>query len=356
MNSKADKLWGQLQQAGVVSGSIPASTEIHTPWYVRVMLGVSGWIAAVFLLGFVAAGLHFVIESKLAASTVGLLALMVAYTIFRSARNDFYEQFGLAVSFVGQALILYGFVESVGWRGSGLWWVTATLQVLIAMVMPNFIQRLVAGYLAAFSLSLALTFHGAPFFVSVLVTFTIAIVWLNEFHWQRWGAMLRPVGYGLTLALLQWKGQLLFGDSMVLLMDQPEQLQSIAPTWVGELATGMLLIVVVGRLMSRGGESWTSRRMLVALLVASLLATVSLEAPGIATGFTIILLGFSNTNRVLIGLGIAALLLYISAYYYTLHATLLTKAEILAATGATLLLARWAVLKWIFTPQESSHA
>ncbi|MCP5010946.1 MAG: DUF4401 domain-containing protein, partial [Aestuariibacter sp.] len=67
MTSTAEILWGQLQQTGVVSATMPASTKIHSPWYVRIMLGFSGWIAALFLLGFVVAGLQFVIESKTAS-------------------------------------------------------------------------------------------------------------------------------------------------------------------------------------------------------------------------------------------------------------------------------------------------
>ncbi len=356
MTSTAEILWGQLQQAGVVSATMPASTKIHSPWYVRIMLGFSGWIAALFLLGFVVAGLQFVIESKTASIALGGFALAAAYAIFRNARNDFHEQFGLAVSFAGQALLLYGLVKVVGWDASAPWWTATALQILVATVMPNFIQRLVAAYVAVNTLAIALIPMGVPLVIPALVTLVIAVIWLHEFHWQQWGGMVRPVGYGLTLALVQLKGQLLFGHTLHLFIYQREEFQLFVPQWVAELATGLLLIAVVGYLLSRGGESWTSRRMLIALLMASVIMAVSLEAPGIATGFIVILLGFSNSNKVLSGLGIAALLFYVSAYYYTLQATLLTKSEILAATGATLILARWVASKWVFSQEASSHA
>ena len=281
---------------------------------------------------------------------------VVAYTIFRAARNDFYEQFGLAVSFTGQALVFFGLMESVGWSGIAPWWIAAALQILVASVMPNFIQRLVAGYIAAITLSVALAWHGAPYLTSVLLTLVVVIVWMNEFQWQQRGPIVRPIGYGLTLALVQWKGQLLFGQSLHLFMRGHDEFQILMPQWLGELAIGLLLIAVVGHLMVRGGETLTSRSFLGALLVAAIVAAVSLEAPGIATGLTVILLGFSNANKILVGLGIAALLFYVSAYYYSLHATLLTKSGILAVTGATLLLARWVVLKLLFPHEESSSA
>ena len=55
----------------------------------------------------------------------------------------------------------------------------------------------------------------------------------------------------------------------------------------------------------------------------------------------IVVLGFANGNRVLTGLGIAALLFYVFAYYYLLQETLLFKSGVLLATGFVLLVARW---------------
>ena len=58
----------------------------------------------------------------------------------------------------------------------------------------------------------------------------------------------------------------------------------------------------------------------------------------------IVVLGFANGNRVLTGLGITALLFYVSAYYYLLEETLLFKSGVLLATGIVLLATRWLVL------------
>jgi len=69
----------------------------------------------------------------------------------------------------------------------------------------------------------------------------------------------------------------------------------------------------------------------------------------------IVLLGFANGNRVLVGLGIASLLFYVSGYYYLLDATLLVKSGVLAATGAVLIAARWLVLN-VVMPKERADA
>jgi uncharacterized membrane protein len=98
------------------------------------------------------------------------------------------------------------------------------------------------------------------------------------------------------------------------------------------------------------------RDVLAGLAACALVGAASLEAPGIAAGLTVMLLGFARGNRTLIGLGILGSLLYLSAYYYSLHATLLVKSQALAATAAALLAARWAALKWLPSQDEPEQA
>ncbi len=349
INTEIETFWDRLRQADAVSGEMPDSQEIASPWYVRVMLGVSGWIAALFLLGFVALGMEFILDSEVAAIVVGILVLAAAYAILSNAGNDFLLQFGLAVSFTGQALILFGFSELLDWDRE-IWWLVSLLQVVVAVVMPNFIQRLVAAFVAVYALSVALGGYG--FIASVLAAVAVAVIWLNEFSWGRWSTLMRPIGYGLTLVLVYLEEKLLFGDVMYFLYSQREAFWTVP---YRELAIGVVLVAVVARLFLRNGESWSSRRMWMALFAVATMAGLSLEAPGIAAGFLVMILGFSNANRLLIGLGIVVLLFYLSAYYYSLQTTLLVKSGILAATGMVLLSARWAVLKWVFPLKESSR-
>jgi hypothetical protein len=333
---------------------MPEETATESPWYVRAMLGVAGWIAALFLLGFVAVGLEFVVESETASIVMGLVALLAAYVILSAAANDFLQQFGLAVSFVGQALIVFGCGELLDWFGNGIWWLIGLLQMAVAIVMPSFMQRLVAAVVAVFAFSVALEYHA--FVVFVLATLVVALIWLKEFEWSRRGRVLRPVGYGMTLALVCLKGPMLLDQTLVFWFPRDADMTLVIPAWVGELALGLLLVAVVARLMLRNNVSWGSRPMVIALFAAAVVAGVSLEMSGVAVGFMVALLGFSNSNRILVGLGIAALLFYVSGYYYVLDATLLAKSGMLAAMGVVLLSARWLLLKSVLPMKESSNA
>ena len=99
MNVKPRELWEVLQQNQVVSDSMPEMNSISTPWYLRIMLGVLGWVASVFLFGFVVLLLEFDADNMTAFIVIGVLALVVAYFIFIKHNSAFSEQFGLATSF-----------------------------------------------------------------------------------------------------------------------------------------------------------------------------------------------------------------------------------------------------------------
>jgi uncharacterized membrane protein len=94
-----------------------------------------------------------------------------------------------------------------------------------------------------------------------------------------------------------------------------------------------------------------SRAALVALALAALLS----PAPGATTALLLLLLGFGAGDRVLLGLGFAALAGFVSHYYYQMQATLLAKSGVLLVTGLVLLLARLG-LRWLFPDEREAPA
>lgn len=358
MNSM-QQLWERLKAGGVVSGEMPVVDEVHAPlWFVRVMLGISGWIAASFLLGFLAAGLSFVIEEAVAAITVGALFMAAAYLLFRfMARNDFFTQFALALSFAGQALFMFGLFQLLKPEESLLWWIIAAMQGLLALLMPSFIHRVWSAWAAVTALVLALAIMGAFHLAAGIVAATVALIWLNELRWPAHGELIRPIGYGVTLALLQIEGQ---GSSpaelLSLLAGRGESLATWLQPWLGELLTGVALLVVVWQLLGRIHPPVLPRNRVAVLLATVIIAALSLKAPGIAAGLMVVLLGFAGGNRALLGVGIAALLFYISIYYYQMETTLLVKSGVLALTGLVLLTVRWWLLRSVGNSGQGHHA
>src|SRR5439155_21521941 len=159
--ASAQQLWSKLASAGLTLGNRPEAREAHQPGYVRVMLGIAGFMAAVFLLGFVGVGLAFVLESKIASLAVGFMMIAAAYAVFRAApHSDFGSMFALAVSFTGQALVVYGVWGMLNERSAQPWVAIAVIEAILAPAMPNFIHRGVWAYPPSLPLSSPWAYSG----------------------------------------------------------------------------------------------------------------------------------------------------------------------------------------------------
>src|SRR6185503_13163013 len=167
--TRAD-LWQRLADEGLVQGEVPAAAEPAAPWYVRAMLGVAGWIGALFLLGFVGAGLAFVFRDEGAALVVGALCCGAAALIFnKMGRNVLAAQFGLAVSFAGQAMFIYGLHEAGGFDdNSG------------AFFLGNFVHRVWSAFAAATAFGYALPQMGIYGVSSAATGAAVAAIWLDR--------------------------------------------------------------------------------------------------------------------------------------------------------------------------------
>lgn len=344
-----EQLWDRLAKENLVTGEMASMPEQHSPWFVRVMLGFAGWIGALFMLGFVGASLAFVFRSASSALVAGVIVCAGAAIIFRVSKGkDFGVQFGLATSFAGQAMFMFGLLGIFDWE-NGFSYVSITIfEAVLAAVVVNEIHRAATAFAAVVSLSLALWCFGVPTLAPALVTAGVALVWLHEFSWADRGAVLRPIGYGLVLAALYCNGVLLMHGYGWLLGRGAGSSPILARLsyWTGILVIGAVFLYTVFRLAEREGFGIKDRLTQTALLAALAIAITSYKAPGIATGLVVVLLGFANANRVLTGLGLFSLIAYLSLFYYQLQTTLLVKSASLVATGLVLLAARFALNRY----------
>lgn len=356
MSRQYEPLWTTLLQAGLVQGSAPEADRLESPWYVKGLLAFSGWLAALFLLGFIAVAFQFILKSGAVSFITGAAMIGGAFAILRIPKNEFFEHLGLTVSLAGQALVVWGIFETTEKNDELAWVLIALLQVPLAVVMPNFVHRVFSSFVAAFAFAMALSSIGVPYVFSGIVMFLAASLWLNEFRYPQHMRKIRAISYGLVLALIQLKGSALFGYASMSWRSGRNASELWVQPWMGEVLTGVVTLYVVWQLLQRHGHAITDRLTITALLATLLLCAVSLEAGGITAGMVIMLLGFAGGNRVLLGLGIASLLFYISSYYYLLDATLLDKALTLLIVGFVLLAVRWVMLRITSVEKETKHA
>lgn len=353
MNSTVRReLWERLRTAGLVTGDLPSAAA--SPWYVRVMLGIAGWIGACFILGFVGAGFAMVLRSAGAAAAAALACCCGAYAIFRLAsKGDFAGQFGLATGLTGQALLGVAIFQWVGTEDMLGYLVFFIVEAALTLFMPNFVHRICTTLGAVTALSLALAQAGLHGLALPLIAAGCALVWRGELRFAARVSLWQPLGYGLALGVLQGATTFFLGGELTYLF------HGSGGGWLQKHAaeTGTTLVALVFLAVAvdilRQLEIDPAGKEGIALIMCSLLfLAVSFPAHGLAAAALILVLGFAGGNRILFGLGLLALASFQSHYYYQMKETLLFKSMILGATGALLLLLRW-WLREIFPAKEA---
>jgi hypothetical protein len=312
------------------------------------MLGIAGWIGAMFLLSFVGAAFAMVMKSSGAAFAIGAGACAVAVFIFRAApKSDFVAQFGLAISFAGQMMMGYAAAQWFERSLAGIALFIALQQMVLFVLVPNFVHRLWSSWSGVLAATYAMLDAGL-FALTPAVT-CAAFVWLalSEFRLARHGAMVRAGIYGLALAATQvaiLHGGLL--EALVFGRGDHGLALGAAGVWLGRAASLAVLLWAVVMLLRREGLALSSGQGRVGLAGALILGLVSIKAPAVGPAVAILVVGYANADRVLVGLGIVALLGYLSHYYYALQTTLLEKSGLLVVTGLTLIAVRYAMRIW----------
>lgn len=355
MSHTREQLWASLHTAGLVPAPTPPHVELTSPWYVKALLGFSGWLAALFLLGFIGVGFAELIRNEVAAIVLGVIMIGIAYAMLRVAKNEFVEHLALAVSLAGQALVAIGIFQIFERREGLTWAILMLCELPLMLFIPNFVHRVMTTMLTTLCFAMALAAFGVSFVFTGIVLFAAAWLWLDEFQHPRSLRMFEAIGYGLVVALLPLKGSAMFGyRSLGWHADKPASGIWVQP-WMAELLTAAVLVYVVWRLLQRYQQNANKTLTVAALAGALVIALASFQAQGITVGIVILLLGFASSNRILLGLGIVALLFFVSSYYYFLNTTLLMKALNLCVVGVVLLAVRWGLLHLAPAAKEPAH-
>ena len=350
-------LWQALQSQGMVDGEMP-TTILEAPWYVRLLTGFAGWLAALFMLGFLGAAFELVFDNPAVATVLGLVMIGLAWWLMAGQQmNDFKNQFVLAMSLAGQGLVVYAIFDVFHDLDAVCWLLVAVLQIVLSWVMPNSLHRLWSAFAAGMALCIALAYGHVFFIQTALLMAVVALAWLRELEWLQWHDRLKPIAYGLTLALLYQASSGQFYRAMLdIMLSVHDKNALLDRPWLGDALSGLVMLAMVWFLLKQHSKTVTEKYRLVVMSGAGVLILASLEIHGLTIGVMVMLLGFANGNRILTGLGIISLLFYISSYYYLLDTTLLYKAGHLAMVGLLLLGARLLMHHYLGKGREVEHA
>ncbi len=307
-------------------------TEPDMPWYVRLFIGLSAWIAAALLIVFL--GLAMVLESSTGSLISGLVFGTLALGLRRSLPHSiFVSQGALALSLAGQVLVTTGLaMEFEAVIPTALCLIV--LELILIPLYPDALHRffstlIICSSIFAILLDLEL-FEAIHIFILVLAL-NIGWIWLNEARLaaSRLGYLYRPLGYALAIAM--------FGVLCLSLddfFDISWWVISALGLWAMLLGLTYYLLRAYGQPLNTPAALWLYGGLILLLFPAY-------QTPGLFAALLILALGFHRNNRLLMGLAVAFLIVFLIGYYYNLALTLLIKSYVLLGSGLILLIIRY---------------
>ena len=301
--------------------------EMDAPWYVRLIQGVGGWLAALFLL--FALGLLFnrLLESLPGSLVVAALGIGGAWALSRrGAVGDFRGQLALACYLTGLGALAFA-CHNLLRQDRPAAALFGLLALTFAWFMPLRLQRLAGALIALFAFAFAAGRDGNAAMLAALSLATV-VLWLGEWQWTAAGLAerLAPWARAAALVLLALPVQ-----------DEPWRPLAHQPGWL--VAVGMAPALIAAALLLGRGQPWAAR--LAALAAAAGGALLAAWAPGVPVALLVALLAYGAGSRALLGFALLAGAAYLGQFYYQMQITLLEKSAALLAAGLALLALRW---------------
>lgn len=304
--------------------------ETHTPtsWIIRVVTMIGAWIAAACFFGLI--GLFDFFDSPIAMIILGLGLMVAAVLAFRSIKqNIFIIPFALTASITGQICFSVGLGQKLtGDDFTYIYLIEMLIQALLFFATSNNIQKFIATVaFNSFLVTLLFTkdwYNGVHIVLGInALLLTFFILWEEKIlaKYKFWISSYQPLTAAITLSFLF----LIFTR----LISQNDAWQDIKIHYWW-LSTGFILICLLLSLYKVAADfGWSPIKILpIALIFIPLIGS-----PGILAGILILALGYYHKSVWYISMGILALTVFISIFYYNLQMTLWAKSLILMGSG-----------------------
>ena len=351
--------WEELSTANLIEGD-KVQHELESPWFIKLLLSISGWFGAFFLIiafgGTIALTIGDNVENlPFLLVIVGGGIIYFTYRQFQEKQSDFLDYFFLALSMVGQVMVItFIIIIFDEYRSKSIYLFVALFQAYLMWVIPNYIHRMMSSFFMALAWSYLFYSMGMSSLYLAILAFIVAWLWMNEFNFDKL-KKIQAIAYGQLVALIYLKSSELYAYNILSFFAYYNHNFSIeiSPFLIVILLT-IILGFVVWKILEQNNKLKDKKLLSISLIAVVLLGLLSLKVSGLLTGIMLLLIGFSSSHRLLMGLGVLSSLFFISNYYYFMGETLLDKAIVLALVGTLLLVARWLVNKFIFKEESSN--
>ncbi len=332
-------LWDLLKLKAIVSHEQPPINIEVNRWYIRIVQGFAGWLAACFLVGFIGSAFSFLLfrdENAGIIASLGIAGCVIAYFIFKGQRQgDFIQQLGLAFNLCGQILLAWGLAQLFDFKGVDLYLSIFVFQTVLAFSQDNFIARLLSTWFAMIALFLALTKLDIANLSTAIAFVTFTALWLSDIRWRAHKSRWEPIGYGLAITLLMFSGKFFFDDlaDEIVRDNRQQYISSALGYWLNQGVTYGVFIYLANTIRQTIAAPFASKTSVKLGLLCLLIIVVSYLVVGVSAAFLLLGVGFLKQNRSLVIGGAISLIGFISWYYYNLSWTLLLKSMVLIGFG-----------------------
>jgi hypothetical protein len=313
------ELIATLRERGLLRSDTPLNltADSDRPWFVSLMTGVAGWLAGIFLLGFI--GLTLELDSSVTIFVIGVVLLAVAWMMYRADRQlVFLDQLALALSIAGQFAVAWALLDDAH-SAFVMAGTILLLQLVVFALMPNRAARTIAALFAV--LAWVYTVH-----------FLLHPGNLESLFWERREAVRTGFGWSLAGWLLTWVPPLAL--TWVLTTRESHWMANAYRDRSRPLLSGLLVGIAIGGLAAYPltsivfgseaigiGMNWYALFPLLAIAMAVFAAYCA----------------FQLRNLGLLGFAILAALVHLSKFYFLYGTSLTWKAVIMACLGVAML-------------------
>lgn len=387
----------KLQAAGVLNqqidplklqgfGQTNQDTHNSTPWFLQIILGISGLLAGVLLVIFLVlllfnsfneSPLSLVIGATLLGSSAAMFNLasskgqlskeqLANASISKepptkaesSSQNTFLTSLAFSLSMAGQIFVTAGLVMADTYEPiiAGL---MMLLQLALLALLPNFLHRLFSSFFALSCMIWLLSYYHAPEVGAGLLALITSVCLLQRYELASFApakrahtvlALSQIMGYASAFILLLISVYFISAEYGHDIIRYSEGYDSFY-YYHYPLAQGLLLLAslyAVHLILRRYQMTLLLPAGLVIITAISVMAVISVYVSGLLAASLVIVIAIANAQRILAALGVSALVGYVFWYYYQLDTSLLIKSASMLAVAIGLLLIRWLVVKTYF--------
>ena len=349
----------RLDEAGLLA-SVSTDTEKveESSWFILVFYAISGGLSAILILILLLFTLQGIFDNVIAIMFMGSLLLGAAYMMLGNNQSDFLAYFALIFAFAGEASLLFGLGELLHIeRGTAIFGLMVVFTVLF-FLFDSTLHRFMSALVVLYSIFYFAMMYNFMFLYSSILTLSMVWLWLNEYINIKYFKEQQIFGYALVIFVLFISSDIYtlaiheFGVEMMLDMDQSIHLSSVIYTMI-RFATVMGAATMI---LLKFGLKIEEKLTIFVLMATALLYYVEPMGLSVLIPLFIVLIGYYGHNKILMFLGIIAMILSIFSYYSLMFVDFSMKSKMLLIFGVVMLILVFILHRYIQKQEGEHHA